>query len=510
MTLLRFSQGFAVFAVCLACFRATAQPGNPDYGLYKIDHRVLALDGTEKVRGPRIVRVTNLNVLRYQYKLGTTVTYTNPPVATDVLSPAPTNQTNTKTTAQLFTAPNGGGANVREKKLQAGCTTDLTTQVNTVRAQLLTESTATNTLVESTNTVAQAVSDAGVSLHTLLQQSDADLSTSRTAYQNDISDTAALVATAVSAPWPATQAALAARAAAQAQIKQRTEDAIACIRLAGGHQDLLDALNDVTSDLNSLESELEAIQPGRDEYNHWVTNRTMLLSWNARLSTLNAALANAPFSDGDPLALSQPAGCDYFSASTKDTVVSLETLSDSLNDSEQGGGGQKLPAPEKLVTVECETPIVLAVGVAFSSLPEHEYAVQQTGSTTTTTNGVTTTTPVNTFQYTSNSKFHPEAVGAIHVRLYDWEQARLSFNGTFAVAANIKGQSAGGSSADYLIGATVGFSRYAFLTAGAYIGQVATLDGGFKVGDQVPSGVTTPPLQVGYQTGFGMALTFSK
>jgi len=52
--------------------------------------------------------------------------------------------------------------------------------------------------------------------------------------------------------------------------------------------------------------------------------------------------------------------------------------------------------------------------------------------------------------------------------------------------------------------------RTMYITSGVHIGKQASLAGGFRVGDQVPSGITSPPIQTSYKAGLGLAITFTK
>jgi hypothetical protein len=203
-------------------------------------------------------------------------------------------------------------------------------------------------------------------------------------------------------------------------------------------------------------------------------------------------------------------------AGTKTTVLSLTTTQDNYVALDPSTTSKKpatgtnaqaktTAAPQTLVTVTCDTPIVIAAGVAFSSIPDREFSIQQVG---TTTNSAGMSTPINVFSVTADSSFHPVPLAAVHVRFADWNN--VSMYGTIGIAANIKGQNSGGSAAEYLVGPTVGAFRYVYLTTGLYIGRESILGGGFKVGGPVPAGTTTPPLQTSYKPGFGVAITFSK
>jgi hypothetical protein len=159
---------------------------------------------------------------------------------------------------------------------------------------------------------------------------------------------------------------------------------------------------------------------------------------------------------------------------------------------------------DAFVTVTCTSPFSLSAGVAFSSIEQREFAIVQSAPAS------GSTTPVNKFGYSSKSAFHPLPLAMAHMRLWEWDSHRYAVHATFGVAANIQGSNAGGSSAEYLPGLSFSLFRTMYLTAGVHIGRQASLAGGFNVGDVVPSGITSPPLQTSYKAGAGFAVTFTK
>jgi hypothetical protein len=155
------------------------------------------------------------------------------------------------------------------------------------------------------------------------------------------------------------------------------------------------------------------------------------------------------------------------------------------------------------VAVECTSPFTVSAGVAFSTVGEHEFAIQPTPVTP----GSTTTQ--NTFVETNDSGIHPLPLGMIHVRLHE-TNSRLSWHGSFGLAGNFRSQSAGGSNAEFLIGGSLALFRTVFLTPGLYIGQKTSLGAGFTLNSAVPASITQPPLQKSYKSAFGFAITFTK
>jgi len=167
--------------------------------------------------------------------------------------------------------------------------------------------------------------------------------------------------------------------------------------------------------------------------------------------------------------------------------------------------GTTATGPETVLslTVECTSPFTISAGVAFSTIGQHQFAIQPTSATPPATG------TVNTFVATDTSDFHPLPLGMIHARLYEFSDT-VALHASFGMAGNFQSQSAGGSSAGFLIGPSFSLFRTMFLTPGLYIGEKAGIGAGFRVNELVPSNITTVPLETSYTTGFGFAITFTK
>ena len=141
--------------------------------------------------------------------------------------------------------------------------------------------------------------------------------------------------------------------------------------------------------------------------------------------------------------------------------------------------------------------VVVSAGVAaVVGLQNRQYQkVQAKGQTSGTT-----------IEYSTNSSFRLSPLIMAHGRLYQYHEDN-SIWATLGVSASSNNS---GVSAEYLIGLTASFfHNWVFLTPGLYIGQVQSLTGGYKVGDQLPSSFTgSIPVQQSYKPGFGLALSF--
>jgi len=245
---------------------------------------------------------------------------------------------------------------------------------------------------------------------------------------------------------------------------------------------------------------LADVQQSSSKYSDFVTAHDSLVTWNVRMTTLKGRwqtyLAN-PKGVPDPFSMTTAADCGFAFSRTKTTAITLSRV-DQLP-------GSTATNPETVlsVSVECTSPFTVAAGVAFSTLRQQQYGIQAVATPP------ASTTTVNKFVTTSDSRVNPLPIGMIHVRLYEPTEW-FSVHGSFGVAGDIKPQSAGGSSADFILGPSIAFFRTMFLTPGLHLGRQAVLGGGYHVGDPVPSNITTPPLQTSYKPAFGLAVTFTK
>lgn len=155
------------------------------------------------------------------------------------------------------------------------------------------------------------------------------------------------------------------------------------------------------------------------------------------------------------------------------------------------------------VTVECTSRFSLSAGVVFSTIPNRQFSIASVpvspGSTTT----------ASTITQTYGSNFHPLPLALINARLWEPRES-VALYGSFGIAANLRDQSSGGSTAEYLLGPSIGLFRTLFLTTGIHLGNQASVGNGYSVGSPVPSTLTTVPISTTYKTGFGFGLTFTK
>jgi len=259
--------------------------------------------------------------------------------------------------------------------------------------------------------------------------------------------------------------------------------------------------NALKAQLDDLETKALQQASGSDASKAIGKNVGLLVYWRDVLAGFLEPDGSVPRDPASRFVVHQDVPCRTVFNMSRSTAVKL-TVGDRLPFFD----GQQMSSQthDAFVTVTCTSPFSLSAGVAFSSIEQREFAIVQSAP------AAGSTTLVNKFGYSSKSAFHPLPLAMAHMRFYESKSHRYAVHATFGIAANIQGTNAGGSNAEYLPGLSFSLFRTMYLTAGAHIGKQASLAGGFNVGDVVPTGITSPPLQTSYKVGAGFAVTFTK
>ena len=278
------------------------------------------------------------------------------------------------------------------------------------------------------------------------------------------------------------------------------DDQTAALREIQHLQDASDVLLAATASLASssalngrISAILNDLQQSSTKYTDFIAARDLLITWRVRMATLKED------SKTDRFSMSIDTTSDFAFSRTKSTAVTLTRI-DMMP-------GTTATSAETVLSVaaECTSPFTISAGAAFTTLAEREFGIQAVVKNA----DVSKTDTVNQFVAVTKSSFHPLPIGLVNVRL--WEPSEwFSLHASFGIAGNLKSQSAGGSDADFLMGPSISFFRTMFLTGGLHLGREVALGANYKLGDQVPSSVTTPPLQKSYKAAFGFAITFTK
>lgn len=191
-------------------------------------------------------------------------------------------------------------------------------------------------------------------------------------------------------------------------------------------------------------------------------------------------------------------GCGFAFDTGKETKVKL-IKRDRLAD--PGGATTE----EEIVTVVCSSPLSVSAGFGFSNIDEREFVLVPSTKTVT-ANGQTTQTVISRFGFKNKSAFRTLPVLLLNTRV--WEP-----NDTFALhlstgaAVDVKtGQ--GGTDLEYIVGPSFSFWRSLFITPGLHIGRVNKLAGGFELDQEVPTGISEPPIEKTWKKGFVTTFTY--
>jgi hypothetical protein len=230
----------------------------------------------------------------------------------------------------------------------------------------------------------------------------------------------------------------------------------------------------------------------------------IVLYWNAKFTALGLTPGLSP-SALDALVLKglyahSSVSCGaLFNTSTNSALnILVADLGPTLT-----GAAPTVKPQAAFLTVTCANPFSISGGAGFSAIEQRQFAIVPSSDG----KGGT----INTFGTTSDSKVTPIALAVTNIRLAESANHEAAFLGSLGIGGNL--QTASSTSPVYFLpGVSLGLWRTMFITAGLGIGQSASLTGGFKEGDTVPSGVTNigSVTRSSYTTGFGFAITFTK
>jgi hypothetical protein len=259
------------------------------------------------------------------------------------------------------------------------------------------------------------------------------------------------------------------------------------ILLDDGKARLSSQLDWASSEIEKIRVALPELVVGSTKQSVFAQAREILREWQERLEDLDAR--------SDPFSVATSCDCGFAFGGTKTTEIKLKRV-----DRMPGGDG----ATEEVlsVAVECTSPFTVSAGLALGSVRQQQFAIRPTPAPT----GDST---VNTVATTSDSRFSPVPMGALHARLWEPNET-IALHASLGVAGKLRGQSEGGSDVVLLIGPSLSLHRTMFITAGLYLGSETKLGAPFKVGDSVPATITEPTLEKSFRPAFGFAVTFRK
>jgi len=217
-----------------------------------------------------------------------------------------------------------------------------------------------------------------------------------------------------------------------------------------------------------------------------------LRQWKNRLASVQAQGESA-FSYEEI-----PVDCSFAFSDNKETKLTLikqDLLAPEGTD----------PIRQELITVVCSSPFSISGGFAFSSVNEREF-VFVPSTKPVTENGQQVQKVINRFGFKNNSSFRPIPLLLLNTRVHEWNDD-IALHLSAGAGVDIKTGEAG-TDIEYVVGPSISFKRSMFITAGAHIARVPKLAGGFQLDQEVPEGISEPPVEKAWKAGFIVSFTY--
>jgi hypothetical protein len=215
----------------------------------------------------------------------------------------------------------------------------------------------------------------------------------------------------------------------------------------------------------------------------------------AKLATWRLLLQATKTSGGAAFKRQTRAGCGFTFDQSRETKIEL-VMRDRL------AAPGTAEARKEIATVVCSSPVSVSSGFGFSSIDENEFVFVE--STKASASGALT--KISRFGYRNQSGFRPLPMLLINTRV--WEPAdKFAIHATAGAAVDVKTGSAG-TDVEYVFGPSFSFWRSLFVTSGWHVGRTSALTGGFALDQEVPEGITNPPITKSWDSAFVVAATW--
>jgi hypothetical protein len=443
-----------------------------------IDTATERLSG-EKVRGPVTITLRNLNVLRYDIQVGRTVTFTaGPDLKLPFIPPIPTQQ--------APAAPTTG---------QSAVNANAVNDVQTAFEGLVIDFASLNTaFVTDVQRPINNVSLARDELEAFVSASDSILRTPGGA-QSIVDGIPRVVTTidgALAQPWP--DAAIVRLLGELDSLRVR----VFGLQSMPGFKDWhalagnKTAYDELLTRITELQTTLRGLGVGSQQFNAFREVQNKLRVWRPILEGVRRG-GTASFDRTFRV------GCGFGFSDNRETKIEVVKR-------------DRLAAPgtadtrEEILTVVCSSPLSISGGFGFSALDEREFIFVPSTKTVTDSSGVASEVVINRFGFKNRSSFRALPVLLLNTRVWEPNDT-IALHLSAGAAVDIKTGQAG-TDLEFIVGPSVSFKRTLFVTTGMHVGRVPTLVGGFNIGQEVPNGISQPPIEKAYKNGFITTLTF--
>ncbi len=251
-------------------------------------------------------------------------------------------------------------------------------------------------------------------------------------------------------------------------------------------------LTDLEGRIAEFKTAIKAIDRNSDQGKAFLRHQLWLKSWQQQMTTIETtgekSFELAEFE----------VNCSVAFSREKKTKIEL-VMRDRLSDATAG-------TPQGIITVVCSAPISLSGGFGFSTIDEKDFVFVQSTKTTTDAMGKPVQSVINRFGFRNDSSFRTLPVLLVNTRV--WEPSDVfALHASAGAGVDVKTGQAG-TDIEYVVGPSLSFRRSIFITPGVHIGRVPMLVGGFKLDDEVPTGVSQPPITKKWSKGFAITFTY--
>lgn len=473
-------------ALCSCLLLAPAAFGQK----HKVEKVSVALTAAgDKIRGPRSIKPVLVNRIRYRVTPKTDTTFTDgPSLALPFIPQIPE--------AQAAEAPDAGASvNNRMRLLMRGQVDEFLRAAPAAEDQFQAIINVLDTyerrkVTEVQNPISRLLRDtktARDATERFVRDSDSLLAGGTQNVLGRLPGLIALINESGRTPWPDTQ--INDISAGLSILKN------ALRRISDGNWLTAnrERVNAVESRIDSLRQELAALSHNNQADSpatKYDESQSALRGWRDIFSDAHeqgAGYFELPYID---------VGCGFGFNQNKQTIVSL-VMVDRL--------GEEARQEKVIATVICSSPLSISGGFGFSTLDEKEFVFVPSIKTVT-ENGQTTDQVIKRFGFKNSSSFRAIPVLLLNTRIYEPNDT-LAFHMSAGAGVDIKTGQAG-TDLEFIVGPSVSFKRTLFFTAGAHIGRVPKLAGGFELDQEVPESVSEPPIEKAWKTGFIFTVTY--
>jgi hypothetical protein len=439
---------------------------------------------TETVKGPVTLEFKNVNRLRYEVKIGSTVTLTpGPDISPFRFVPAVPTAAPTPTTPAAPTPPPGPAVH----ELAVTPLDVVNDRVQRIKRDLAAQRTEVNRLLGLARTALSGLDTQLKEVERLVRESDSTLASGGEQALLSLVQTreAAVRAALPNLVWPDpdslrnTRSAVSALAAELAELPL-VEPAFSQWAQAGDNRDLFRGLQ---SFAKQLLANLDTLEAGSEQRKAFDKQLADLVSWHG---ILTRNLGNRSFHETIPVR------CGYPFVESKRTqfkVVKADRLE---------ADKTKATRESVLITVDCPTSVTVSGGIGVTDIDETDIKLISAPSD----DGSKTVTRI-AFEDRGDKQVNP--LFLINTRLTEGQGCNWHLAaGTVLDIDNPSSNVALG----YVLGPSLSLRDNIYLSAGIQFGRVAKLTGGAYEGQIVPEGLAKPPIERSWDHSWFFAVSF--